>query len=161
MFEVKYNLLNKEELDFLKNIFLKEPLWIFNQEQAGENDGCFFSHPFFKPTGVMSHHIHLLNPIINFLNPISIINIRANLLVKRSKPQYSIFHCDHMNNTKVNHKTSIFYLNTNNGYTEFKDGSKCMSEENKLITFNADQEHRAVSQTDQNYRIVINFNYFN
>ena len=56
--------------------------------------------------------------------------------------------------------TSIFYINTNNGYTKFKDGTKVESIANRMITFPANMEHCGTSCTDKNIRIVINFNYY-
>ena len=55
--------------------------------------------------------------------------------------------------------TSIFYLSTNNGYTEFEDGSTVDSVQNRLVTFPTTTLHRAVGQTDTETRIVLNFNY--
>ena len=56
--------------------------------------------------------------------------------------------------------TSIFYVNTNNGYTEFEDGTKVESVENRLVTFSLNMKHRGTSCTDEKTRVVINFNYF-
>ena len=57
-------------------------------------------------------------------------------------------------------KVGIFYLNTNNGYTEFEDGSKVESVANRFVSFTGDLIHRGVSQTDTKARVVINLNYF-
>ena len=54
----------------------------------------------------------------------------------------------------------IFYLNTNNGYTEFENGEIVKCEENTLVTFDSQIKHRAVSQTDTKQRVVVNINYF-
>jgi hypothetical protein len=50
-------------------------------------------------------------------------------------------------------------MNTNNGYTEFEDGTKVESVANRIVTFPSVTKHRAVSQTDEQRRVVINFNY--
>ena len=55
--------------------------------------------------------------------------------------------------------TAIYYLNTNNGYTEFEDGTKVDSVRNRLVVYPTNTTHRAAGQTDTNKRIVINFNY--
>ena len=55
----------------------------------------------------------------------------------------------------------ILYLNTNNGYTKFEDGTKVISEENKLIIFDAGQKHSGTTNScDAPYRLVFNLNYF-
>ena len=56
--------------------------------------------------------------------------------------------------------TSIFYMNTNNGYTEFENGAKVESVENRMVVFPAEMKHRGTSCTDKKIRVVINFNYF-
>ena len=63
------------------------------------------------------------------------------------------FHYEHS-------RTAIFYVNTNNGYTEFEDGTKVESVANRFVSFAGDLLHRGVSQTDTKERVVINFNYF-
>ena len=55
--------------------------------------------------------------------------------------------------------TSIFYLNTNNGWTQFKKGGKVKCVENRLVTFDSNLEHAGVTCTDQKRKVVINFNY--
>ena len=55
--------------------------------------------------------------------------------------------------------TGILYVNTNNGYTKFSNGEIVKSEENKYVEFDSQLEHTGTSCTDQDYRIVINFNY--
>ena len=59
----------------------------------------------------------------------------------------------------LNQKTAIFYINSNNGYTVFKDNSKVISRENRLCLFNGHIEHAGVSCTDARRRIVLNINY--
>ena len=54
------------------------------------------------------------------------------------------------------HKTSVFYINTNNGGQFFKMGK---SKANRLVEFDSHQNHAGVDCTDQKIRVVINFNY--
>ena len=56
--------------------------------------------------------------------------------------------------------TSIFYMNTNNGYTKFEDGTKIESVANRLVSFPSNMKHKGSSCTDEKIRVVINFNYF-
>ena len=55
--------------------------------------------------------------------------------------------------------TSILYMNTNNGYTEFQNGAIVESIENRMVVFPAEMKHRGTSCTDEKIRVVINFNY--
>ena len=56
-------------------------------------------------------------------------------------------------------KTSILYMNTNNGYTKFEDGTTVESVANRFVTFPNHTEHTGTSTSDTEYRLVINFNY--
>ena len=69
------------------------------------------------------------------------------------------FHIDNPISKTSKQKTAILYINTNNGYTKFKK-LKVNSEENKMIIFNSKEEHTGSSCTDQEFRVVINFNYY-
>ena len=51
-------------------------------------------------------------------------------------------------------------MNTNNGYTLFENGTKIESVANRMITFPTNMKHTGTSCTDENTRVVINFNYF-
>ena len=89
--------------------------------------------------------------------------IKANLRTRISKNIENEFHCDmgHISEEKQKQwTTSIFYINTNNGYTEFEDGTKVESVANRMITFPTNLKHRGTSCTDEKLRVVINFNYF-
>jgi hypothetical protein len=58
------------------------------------------------------------------------------------------------------HKTIVFYMNTNNGYTEFEDGTKVESVENRIVFFDGSIPHNSSTCTDQKARAVISINYF-
>ena len=95
----------------------------------------------------------------------AISRIKANLEVYQGDERYySKFHYDYVNpktgKPRKEMKVGIFYLNTNNGYTEFEDGTIVRSIENRFVEFTGDILHRGVSSTDVKRRIVINFNYF-
>ena len=65
----------------------------------------------------------------------------------------------HTDTDLKSHKTSVFYVNTNNGGTIFQNGKKTKSKANRLVEFDSHQKHAAVDCTDQKVRVVINFNY--
>ena len=99
----------------------------------------------------------IIEKCINLLNVKALISIRCNLTLNYEKQYKCSWHKDQ----EYDCKTAILYLNTCNGYTEFKDKSKKIkSEENKIVIFDTKNTHRLVNQTDSKRRIVINFNYF-
>jgi len=94
-------------------------------------------------------------PLLKKLNPSKILNIRANLCLKR--PMICHWHVDDWTKN-LKHKTAIYYVNTNNGSTVFQ-GRKVKSVKNKVVIFNANVTHKAEYQTDTDVRMVINLNY--
>ena len=89
----------------------------------------------------------------------SILRIKSNLQMRTSEIIKNKFHQDY-NEDFDGVKTSIYYLNTNNGYTEFEDGTIIESIGNRLVTFPCNMKHRGTTCTNKPFRIVINFNYF-
>ena len=122
-----------------------------------------FAHIFYFQQAPSSPFCENLAPMIDKLNALSLFRIKANLLTKTPNIIENAFHVDmtEVPEEKAKQLTiSIFYVNTNNGYTEFEDGTKVESVANRLITFPANLRHRGTSCTDEKRRIVINFNYF-
>ena len=57
----------------------------------------------------------------------------------------------------------LIFTSTNDGGTEFKFKDKIKfieSQENKIVIFNSNIEHRAVTSKNSDFRYLINFNYF-
>jgi hypothetical protein len=155
------NFLDKNDLKASKEIiFSRNFPWFFSPFQTLENkDSSYFFHIFYINYRINSNFFKIVEPIIQILNPLSLINIRANCVVNRKKSD-SDFHTDAFECIKLNHMTAIFYFNTNNGYTLFKDKSKVKCVENRMVIFPSSLEHKAVAQTDTERRIVVNFNFF-
>ena len=102
----------------------------------------------------------LLFPIFfEKMQPKGLLRVKANLQMRTSEIIEQDFHCDYpLLYTGIN--TSIFYINSNDGYTEFEDGTKIESVANRLVTFPHHMRHRGTTCTDKPFRLVINFNYF-
>ena len=84
------------------------------------------------------------------------VRARALLYVNQGKQIVHEKHIDY----KFPHKTAVFYVNTNNGYTEFEDGTKVESVENRIVFFDGSIPHNSSTCTDQKIRSVISVNYF-
>tara|TARA_R110000822_G_scaffold306487_1_gene432808 strand:+ start:1138 stop:1629 length:492 start_codon:yes stop_codon:yes gene_type:complete len=116
-----------------------------------------FYHLIYQYSKPNSEYFKLLEPLIEALNPIALIRIRINFYIKSDKVFETNFHTD-VSNSKENYRTAILYLNTNNGFTKFKN-KKVKSEENTLVDFEGHTLHSAVSATDDK-KILININYY-
>jgi hypothetical protein len=150
------NCLDKESFNNIKNIIINENFNWYYKEGVIKNDKHFqFVHKFYDNFNVRSNYIDYLNPVLKILKPMTIHRIKANLLTKTDKIIEHGFHNDNPWKCKI----AILYINTCDGYTIFKDGNKVYSEENKLIIFDNGLLHSGSTCTDQNVRVVINFNY--
>ena len=131
--------------------------WFYVKYQVNK-DSSFMFHCFYANNKINSSYYYLVEPIIKKLNVEKLINIRANLCLKR--PMKSDWHVDFDKKRKLTPKSkvAIYYVNINNGHTVFKD-KKIKSEKNKILIFKGDVEHKAEYQTDTDTRVVINFNY--
>ena len=154
------NVMNVEDFKTLNNTVKSQSFeWHYHESQTPlKTDGEYFDHCLYNKFEINSHAFNLIIPLLNKLNVKSLIQARLNLLIAKETPQFSEFHTDY----SYECKTAIFYLNTCNGYTEFFDDkkTKVVSQENKVVIFNSQINHRAVSQTDNKRRIVLNLNYF-
>ena len=93
-------------------------------------------------------------PIIYKIKPKALIRIKSNLNVASKK----LIKCEEHKDQDFPCKGAIFYINTNNGYTFFKD-KKVESKENRIVFFNANALHGGTNCTNKERRMLINFNY--
>ena len=150
------NFINKKECNQINEIFLSRNFpWYYSKDQTSPKDSSFMFHIFYKENQINTHYYNLVEPILNKLKPKKILHIRANLCLKR--PSKCNWHVDKWS-PHLKHTTAIYYINTNNGYTEFKN-KKVKCKKNRIVVFDASKKHRAQIQTDKDVRMVINFNY--
>jgi hypothetical protein len=158
-FIVIENVLKKEYFLKIKNNLEGDMFpWYLSDILCGEiNKNNFqFVHLFYDKLTINSNFYHLVEPLIKVLKPLALIKIKANLLLQEKN---IIEHGMHVDYSHKNGKTAIYYVNTNNGYTKFSDGTKISSEENKLLIFDTEEKHTGTTCTDTLKRIVINFNF--
>jgi len=166
--KIEDNFLAQEIFDEIQRKMLSDSFpWYFTDtvDFLIDVDKFQFTHGLYLDSVPTSNWFQNMTPIVAALDPVSILRIKANLLTRTSNIIENEFHLDMSFSSKEKQKnhwaTSIFYINTNNGYTEFENGTKVESVANRMVTFPANMKHRGTSCTDQPTRIVINFNYFN
>ncbi len=138
--------------------------WYYNPHKVCDgDDGDQLNHLFYK-IGTKSNQFSLITPLLARFNLIAIHRIKANLELNKNKIYRSPFHYDWQDpiTGEPTEKMSvgIYYVNTNNGYTEFEGGTVIESVANRMIVFPGNLKHRGVTQTDTKVRCVINFNLF-
>ena len=162
--EIIQNFLNKNFFEDLKELVLESEFSWFQRKtmvsDSTDNLG-YFTHSFYNNHKInCDTYFKYIIPILDKLNSKAVIEVRANLTPSVFfKNKNSNFHTDN----NFNCKTAILYLNTCDGGTEFKIDNEIKfikSEENKIVVFDSNIEHRGVTSKNANFRYVINFNYF-
>lgn len=156
---VKDNFLEKIEFKNIKNEIESENFpWFFSNEKNPENENFYnyqFYHIFYQNYSINSQYFDLISPLIKKINPLSIIKIKANLTPNIGDIYQYGFHKD----LSERCKTSIFYINSNNGYTIFENGEKVDSIENRFLSFDSFLLHSGTTCTDKKFRCLLNINY--
>ena len=168
MVSIEDDFLNPREFVKWQDFFMSQTLtWQYSDSvvYAEANDKFQFFHMFYIEFVPISPFMDTITPILNKINPISLWRVKANLHIRTPEIDESVFHVDmaDLEDSPERLKewtTSIFYVNTNNGYTKFEDGTKVESVANRMITFPSNLKHHGTTCTDEKRRIVINFNYF-
>tara|TARA_Y100000296_G_scaffold31495_1_gene36559 strand:- start:82 stop:582 length:501 start_codon:yes stop_codon:yes gene_type:complete len=157
------NFLDEQSFQNLQNIMFGENFcWVYNGaiDYEDDEDKFQFTHSFYKNNiGPSSQQYGKLSHILNKIRPKEIFRIKANLLSRTSEIVENSFHVDIVDLGILPWTTAVFYMNTNNGYTEFETGAKVESVENRMLVFPAEMKHRGTSCTDKKIRVVVNFNY--
>jgi hypothetical protein len=158
-YQIKDNFLDKNQFNNLKNILMSEELPWFWKENMTKNDNYFFNHCFYNHGCPQSNlFVENINPILKKLECKAIIEIRANLMLKKELCYNSNFHCD----KSFDCKTAILYMNTNNGKTVFEEKKllPVNSVENRIVIFPSHLKHAGTTHTDTDFRLVLNINYY-
>lgn len=158
--KIRDGLLTEEEYEPIREFMMGDNIpWYYNPfiTYNDENEQSVqFTHVFYSQSrGAISPGFDGLAPILNKLHLHHNIRIKANLQVATPELQEANQHVDF----DIPCMTSIYYINTCNGYTHFEDGSKIDCVANRLITFPSHMKHGGTTCTDEKNRVVINFNY--
>ena len=157
-----YNIIDdflpQEEFDLLEDYMMGYYFpWYYmdGESYETETDTFQFQHTFYRE-GDKSEYYDLIKPILNELkvDDKKLHRIKAILTTKTPEHRFSGYHIDYKDMTTV-----AFYVNSNNGYTEFQKGGKIESVANRAAIFDSNMVHGGHTATDQKTRVLINFNY--
>ena len=113
------------------------------------------AHMFYDQDVPVSPYYGKLMPILEKLKIKCLIRIKANLYPFTETLYEHTMHIDF----EFPHKTALLSLNTCDGYTKFKDGTKIDSVANRVLLFDASKEHCSTNTTNVSARINVNINY--
>ena len=183
-YEIIDNLLNEHDFQAIRSLMLpthgqdNQFQWHWGDRKTSTTDGrededsnFQFVHFLYSgfPALSKSSYFSVILPILAELKGvIGLVRIKVNLETNKGAQLKSSFHWDYHTPSESEHEkempypnvhVAIYYVNTNNGYTELEGGTKVKSVANRLLLFPNTMKHRGVSQTDEKRRCVINFNY--
>jgi hypothetical protein len=113
------------------------------------------THLFYSKNAPVSPHYDKLLPLLTKLQVECLIRLKANMY-----PNTATLH-EHGMHTDKNflHSGAILSLNTCDGYTKLKDGTKIDSIANRVLLFDPGIEHCSTTTTNAPARFNINMNY--
>ena len=168
------NAIEKEEFDKIKNIILSNEFdwhlikdFVDNQEDAevlcNKFNNYKFVHMMFSSKNFYNEeNNYIWSSIFEILVVKALVRIKVNLTMNTEQIVKHGWHCD---NNPVDFfpqlRSAIYYLNTCDGYTEFKQNNqKIYSKENRLIVFPNHFVHTGTTTTNELARYVVNFNFY-
>ena len=132
--------------------------WRYQNSIVQPPNGRFqFNHTLFWEGKACKDYFPLIEPCLSLLNVGELYRIKANLTPQTFFHRENGFHYDPWERSDV--KNAVLYINTNNGYTKFKKGGKVRSVANRMVIFDTDILHSGYTCTDEQVRVVVNFNY--
>ncbi len=158
MIEIIDNFLPEEEFKSIQSFMMGgEFRWFYTEGRATRDDGLFLMiHMFYQPeVGPNSEHLNMWNTFMQQVGAKKCHRIKANLTFKTPTIEPAFFHIDYKDM-----KTATFYINTNDGYTEFENGVRVNSVANRVCIFDSNLKHRGTTHSEGGQqRIAVNFNY--
>ena len=168
-YEVIDNFLDEENFNMLRQLFTEEyngeqlstfkPCWMYQSSVAYSNstEGNLFymTHILYDNNIPSSPFYDKIIPLLEKLEVHGLLRIKANLYPNTYKLHEHPMHTD----KNFSHSGAILSLNTCDGYTKLKDGTKIDSVANRILLFDASEEHCSTTTTNVPARFNININY--
>lgn len=133
--------------------------WYYQDHSTNEGDKISqLTHIFYSFDLVQKsngQNLEILDPLFKKLDAVGLVRVKANLTFPCKKTEK--FHTDF---SFKNLLTAIYYINTNDGGTRFKN-KMVQSIENRIVIMPSNTLHAVARHTDPTFgRFVININYF-
>ena len=157
-YKVIDNFLDKEYFDRLVTFFIGDGIpWYFTETVADhvENNLFYMTHLFYIANLPKSEYYNIIVPLLEKLDTKCLIRVKANFYPNTERLHEHPKHVDY----PYSHSGAILSLNTCDGYTKLKDGTKIDSIANRVLLFDSSEEHGSTTTTNVNARINLNINY--
>ena len=170
MYRIIDDVLSEDDLIKIEQNVLQAPIFkAFDSTASEQSDNVydvmmsrvFFSSLYsrYQEPGFNKEYLPYFYPLLDKIVSGFLLRVSLNLTFATPNPYVSEFHVD----TEVeNSNTCVYYLNSNNGGTKFRDsGEIVQSQRNRGVIFPSHFSHAAVNTTDTKLRWVLNINYLN
>ena len=169
------NFLEEENFEIVKQILGTDIVWVYNEILPYEGDDRLLADQTFNYQYVHSviHNNEIESGFYNALKQSGVfkkLKVRAlcrvkfNSICREEKiithGFHQDIHFDHSIEEGEGCKTSILYINTNDGFTVFENGAKIKSMANRLVTFPVSYRHSGTTCTNCPRRVALNMVYF-
>ena len=165
------NFLSEEIFEGLKRIFNPHIPWTFSDILSDDQLTCDqkynyqYVHGVYNKQEPISRYFDNVIPLLTKLDARALVRCKVNSICREEEIVVHGFHTDMMypeeHSTGLDGmKTAILYLNTNNGFTYFEDGTKVESIANRCVIFPAHYKHSGTTCTDVHRRLALNVVYF-
>ena len=158
-YKIVDNFLPKKEFKEYQDYVIRKLPYFFRKGVAyDESDMFCFYHFLYGKDLVLSSQEHfdkVARPLLAKIKIYSLLRIKCNLYTKTEK----LFEHNPHTDMPFPHKGFLFYVNTNNGFTILKDGTKIESVANRALFFDSSKDHRSTTCTDEDVRVNVNINY--
>jgi len=161
-FKVIDNFLNKKDFKKIQERLLaKDFPWYYTPNitfvDESKTDKYYFTHLFYYHDRPLSPSIDILQPLFKKMDITSLYRVKGNFYPNIGKQSYNKPHKDF----SFKHKSAIFYINNNDGYTILNNGkTKIESIANRILFFDSTKNHSSTHCTNDHARVNININYF-
>ena len=170
--EIIDNFLQQDEFDTIASTIMSKGFPWYHQDDVAykdevKEDMTFYStHWLYKDDKPrFDTSLELIMPILKRLGSMNdnyklrtLVRVKLNSYPNQNKFIEHPWHEDFEPNT-LPYKACLLSLNTCDGYTKFKDGTKIESVSNRAILFDPCISHHSTNTTNQTRRINININY--
>ena len=131
--------------------------WFFQTDKEWtQQDKIFYmTHVFYEKNEPKTSFYEMIKPLLAKMKIRCLIRLKANLFPNTETLHEHTMHIDY----NFPHTGAILSLNTCDGYTKLKDGTKINSVANRLLLFDAAEKHCSTTTTNVAARVNININY--
>ena len=127
-----------------------------HEEWGTETENIFYmTHQYYEQNAPVSPFYDNLIPLLEKLETRCLMRVKGNLFPNTEILYEHPMHVDY----DFPHSGALLSLNTCDGYTKLKDGTKIDSVANRILFFDPSEEHCSTNTTNVPERFNININY--